>query len=177
MKPGHPVNSLCRPALVTSFRESVQQVWASTATLRFRGDLVSVGYEWAVSSVGAGSGQWNLFYRVQSHHRCVPGDFRPFHASTHSQALCRGSSPYPTAPKRLPDDSLTMLSQCYYCVKAPITATWDSTSSARSDHLHPSPQWCSDMQAASLKMNILSRGWTDLQGSDSFKSYVIYITV
>lgn len=35
----------------------------------------------------------------------------------------------------------------------------------------------SDMQAASLKMNILSRGWTDLQGSDSFKSYVIYITV
>lgn len=25
--------------------------------VRFRGDLVSVGYEWAVSSVGAGSGQ------------------------------------------------------------------------------------------------------------------------
>lgn len=143
--------------------------------VRFRGDLVSVGYEWAVSSVGAGSGQWNLFYRVQSHHRCVPGDFRPFHASTHSQALCRGSSPYPTAPKRLPDDSLTMLSQCYYCVKAPITATWDSTTPQQC------PIWSPPSQPAVMQWyagsEFKNEGWTDLQGSDSFKSYVIYITV
>lgn len=124
MKPGHPVNSLCRPALVTSFRESVQQVWASTATLKPCG-LEGTLFLWAMSGLCP-----LLVLVVVSeicHHRCVPGDFRPFHASTHSQALCRGSSPYPTGPKRLPDDSLTMLSQCYYCVKAPITATWDST--------------------------------------------------